>query len=88
MDTPTPAPVLRRRVCYLSGFDPQGPAHYHQLYATQAALQSGVNGWPITVGPRRKAGPQIARVDAAHAVSQILDHALLLMRRLPAGCLL
>lgn len=60
MDTPTPAPVLRRRVCYLSGFDPQGPAHYHQLYATQAALQSGVNGWPITVGPRRKAGPQVA----------------------------
>ncbi len=60
MHPPSPPPVQRRRVCYLSGFDPQGPAHYHQLYATQAALQSGVNGWPITVGPRRKAGAHVA----------------------------
>jgi hypothetical protein len=48
--------VRRRHVLYLSGFDPQGPAHYHALYAQQAALQSKVSGDAITVGPRQRDG--------------------------------
>jgi hypothetical protein len=48
--------VRRRHVLYLSGFDPQGPGHYHALYADQAALQSKVSGDRITVGPRQRVG--------------------------------
>ena len=58
--TPHPAPVKRRFVAYLSGFDPQGPPHYHQLFREQAALQAQVNGWGIEVGPRKKSGDAIA----------------------------
>ncbi|WP_374567682.1 hypothetical protein [Ideonella sp.] len=52
--------VRRRHVLYLSGFDPQGPGHYHALYAEQAALQSKVSGDQITVGPRQRAGRNAA----------------------------
>lgn len=61
--TPSPrAPggVRRRHVLYLSGFDPQGPGHYHALYAEQAALQARVNGVRIEVGPRERAGMNAA----------------------------
>ncbi|WP_329717356.1 hypothetical protein [Ideonella sp.] len=52
--------VRRRHVLYLSGFDPQGPGHYHALYADQAALQSKVSGDRITVGPRQRVGRNAA----------------------------
>ncbi len=52
--------VRRRHVLYLSGFDPQGPSHYHALYAEQAALQSKVSGDRIEVRPRQRAGPNAA----------------------------
>ena len=55
-----PVPVRRRLVCYLSGFDPQGPAHYHQLYATEGAKQAGVSGYRLSVGRRKKQGEHIA----------------------------
>ncbi|MFZ5548835.1 MAG: hypothetical protein ACOZJX_09080 [Pseudomonadota bacterium] len=59
--TATPAGRVRRRhVLYLSGFDPQGPAHYHALYAEQAALQARVNGVRIEVGPRLRVGANAA----------------------------
>jgi len=53
-------PVTRRLVCYLSGFDPQGPAHYHQLYASEGAKQAQVSGYELEVGKRRKAGEHVA----------------------------
>lgn len=60
----TPAPeagrVRRRHVLYLSGFDPQGPSHYHALYAEQAALQAQVSGDRIEVGPRQRTGANAA----------------------------
>ena len=56
----TPAPVRRRLVCYLSGFDPQGPSHYQQLYASEGAKQAGLSGYRLSVGPRRKHGEHIA----------------------------
>lgn len=46
------APLRRRHVLYLSGFDPQGPAHYHALYRDEAARQAAVSGYQIGVGPR------------------------------------
>lgn len=46
--------VRRRHVLYLSGFDPQGPGHYHALYAEQAALQAAVSGYRIAVGARQR----------------------------------
>lgn len=52
--------VRRRHVLYLSGFDPQGPSHYHALYVEQAALQSKVSGDRISVGPRQRAGGNAA----------------------------
>lgn len=55
-----PGRVRRRHVLYLSGFDPQGPAHYHALYAQQAALQARVNGARIEVGPRVRDGANAA----------------------------
>ena len=55
-----PGGVRRRHVVYLSGFDPQGPGHYHALYAEQAALQAKVNGVRIDVGPRERAGRNAA----------------------------
>lgn len=33
-------PVRRRRVFFLAGFDPRGPAHYHAVYRDEAARQS------------------------------------------------
>ena len=61
---PPPSPperrVRRRHVLYLSGFDPQGPAHYHALYRDQAALQAQASGDHITVGPRQRTGDNAA----------------------------
>jgi hypothetical protein len=54
------AQVRRRHVLYLSGFDPQGPAHYHAMYAEQATSQARVLGERVTVGPRQRAGPNAA----------------------------
>ena len=54
------ARVRRRHVLYLSGFDPQGPGHYHALYAQQAALQAQVIGCRIDVGARERAGENAA----------------------------
>ncbi len=54
------APVRRRRVAFLCGFDPQGPAHYHQLYREQAAAAAALGGYAIEVGPRRKGGELLA----------------------------
>lgn len=55
-----PHSVRRRLALYLSGFDPQGPAHYHQLYSTEAARQAQASGHTLEVGRRRKASEHIA----------------------------
>ncbi|MGM9487112.1 hypothetical protein [Ideonella sp. YS5] len=45
---------------YVSGFDPQGPGHYHSLYVEQAAVQASVNGVRIDVGARQRSGSNAA----------------------------
>lgn len=47
-------PVKQRHVFYLSGFDPKGPAHYHRLYADEAAKAAALGGYTVQVGKRRK----------------------------------
>lgn len=48
------APVRRRSVFFVGGFDPRAPATYHALYREQAALQAQAGGLELQVGPRRR----------------------------------
>jgi transposase len=52
------APIRRRLVMYFSGFDPAGPAKYHQLYTEQAALAAPLLGAHIEVGSRKNLAAQ------------------------------
>jgi hypothetical protein len=54
---PAAAAVRRRHVFYVSGFDPQGPAHYHRLYADEGPRQAAVSGYSLSVGRRERTGP-------------------------------
>ena len=49
-------PVRRRKIFYISGFDPKGPAYYHALYSEQAAKSAALDGSVIEVGPARRQG--------------------------------
>jgi hypothetical protein len=64
------ARVRRRHVFYLGGFDPNGPAHYHRLYADEARKQAGVSGFEIEVGPRRRAGEHASQWNVNAAWTQ------------------
>lgn len=47
---PEPAQtVRRRRVYYISGFDPQGPRRYYHLYRDEARKQAAISGYEIDV---------------------------------------
>jgi pimeloyl-ACP methyl ester carboxylesterase len=46
--------ILRRRVHYISGFDPRGAAHYFRLYRDEAAKQQSLLGAALQVAPRRR----------------------------------
>ena len=48
--------VHRRKVFYISGFDPKGPSHYHSLYTAEAAKQTPLNGLAVSVGETRRKG--------------------------------
>jgi hypothetical protein len=65
--------VSRRHVFYLSGFDPRGARHYHQLYKSESAKQASVNGLDLAVGARRKVAPHIHgwRIDGAGVHTEI-----------------
>lgn len=73
---PETQPVRRRHVFYISGFDPRGPGHYHQLYRTECAKQSAVNGLHATVGSRKNAGAHESawRIETA---STVVDYSML-----------
>lgn len=55
-NNPSDQTVLRRRVYYLSGFDPRGARFYHQIYRDEARKQALVNGIKLDVGSRKKVG--------------------------------
>lgn len=50
-------PGFKRKIFYLSGFDPRGARFYHQLYAEQAALYARASGHDIAIGKRRRLPP-------------------------------
>lgn len=41
--------VSRRRVLFISGFDPNGPRRYHRLYRAEAARQAAFSGYAMSV---------------------------------------
>jgi hypothetical protein len=47
---------FKRKIFYLSGFDPRGARFYHQLYSEQAAIFAANSGHDISVGERERAG--------------------------------
>ena len=51
------AKVKRRHVVYISGFDPKGPSHYHNLYRSEAEKQGRVNGMTLDVSARKRLSP-------------------------------
>ena len=50
-------PAFKRKIFYLSGFDPRGARFYYQLYAEQAAAFGAMHGREIEVGKRRRLPP-------------------------------
>jgi hypothetical protein len=48
------AEVRKRRVFYLSGFDPRGVAAYHRLFSEESQKQAGWHGLTVRVGERRR----------------------------------
>ena len=50
-DAEATAEVRRRRVYYISGYDPQGPRRYYQLYRTESVKQAEISGYEIDVSP-------------------------------------
>jgi hypothetical protein len=51
-----PAPVRRRKVFYVAGFDPASPRRYHAIFEAEAAKQAAVTGVAIAVGPLEARG--------------------------------
>ena len=51
------AVVRRRKIFYISGFDPRGAAFYHKLFCEEAEKQSLVSAHALKVGRRRRDGP-------------------------------
>ena len=52
---------FRRRVHFISGFDPRGPVHYHRLYRDEAEKQSKLNGSHLSIGARKRMGDGVHR---------------------------
>ena len=48
--------AFKRKIFYLSGFDPRGARFYHQLYSEQAETYARNSGHSVAVGERARAG--------------------------------
>lgn len=57
------AVVRRRKIFYISGFDPRGAAFYHNLFRQEAERQCLLNGNALDVSHRRRDGPLCDRWD-------------------------
>jgi pimeloyl-ACP methyl ester carboxylesterase len=49
--------IRKRRVFYISGFDPRGVAAYHRLFSEEARKHAARFGVPLKAGPRKRQGP-------------------------------
>ncbi|WP_018007605.1 hypothetical protein [Cupriavidus neocaledonicus] len=66
--------VRRRKVYYVSGFDPRGAAFYHRLYREESAKQAVHHGGSVAVGGRSRLSEHVSawNVDSewdGHSVS-------------------
>ncbi|QFT80778.1 hypothetical protein FIU89_09170 [Roseovarius sp. THAF27] len=64
MSSPTQAPVTRRRVFYIPGYDPIHPRRYRELYRKEGAEQAGLSGYDLTLSARKSEGRYGWQVDA------------------------
>ena len=55
-DSPDLACVKKRKVLYLSGFDPRGAAHYHAIYRQEAEKAQSVTQRQYSVSDRKRNG--------------------------------
>ena len=44
--------VKRRRMFYISGYDPIPPRRYRELYRTESAKQAAISGYSLTIAPK------------------------------------
>jgi hypothetical protein len=51
--------VRRRRVLYISGFDPRGASFYHRMLRDEAAKHAALTGEAMEVGARRTLSPLV-----------------------------
>ena len=49
--------IRKRRVFYISGFDPRGVSAYHRLFSDEARRHAQRFGGELQTGPRKRAGP-------------------------------
>ena len=50
-------PVRKRRVFYLSGFDPRGVAAYHRLFCEESQNHAALYGTSVRTGERKRESP-------------------------------
>ena len=56
------APVFRRKVFYIPGYDPFPPRRYRELYRKEAAEQAAISSYDIALLPKGDSGPHGWRV--------------------------
>ncbi len=64
MSSPTQAPVTRRRVFYIPGYDPIHPRRYRELYRKEGAEQAALSGYALDLSARKSEGRYGWQVDA------------------------
>lgn len=57
------ASVQRRRLFYVHGFDPRGPAPYHRMFTEEGARQAAIGGYALSAGPRQRGSRTAASWD-------------------------
>lgn len=72
---PRAAPVLRRRVFYIPGYDPFHPRRYRELYRKEGAAQALVSGYALSLSPKQSGGAYgwdvAATIDGADVQAQV-----------------
>ena len=63
-ETVTSAPVRRRKVFYIPGYDPFHPRRYRELYRTESAAQAAISGYEIAQRRKVDGGPYGWHVEA------------------------
>jgi len=61
-------PVRKRRVFYVSGFDPRGVAVYHRMFCEESQKQAARSGVSVQAGQRKRDGPLASVWQAERAV--------------------